>query len=139
MPGMESTYTIAFFHQNTPCVNILISGVEGGELKSTDRPLSLISLAARQAVDAAELRGLCYRRFRADITLAGKRMPSKGARLACGELTMEILPEGKQCFPECILVQDNLACPLIDGVRFASVVHPGQLCCGDVLVSEGSV
>ena len=135
---MESTYTIAYFQHNTPCVNILVTGVEGGELKSAERPLSMISLAARTAVDAAELRGLCYRRFRADMTLVGEHMPPKGARLACGELTLQILPEGKQCFPECILLQDALPCPLIDGVRFASVIQPGQLCCGDVLVGEGS-
>ena len=131
---MENFYKIAYFLQSTPCVNILPTGVEGAEQKSADRPLSLISLAARRAVDSAELRGLCYRRFQADLTLDCNPMPPKEARLACGELVLRILPEGKQCFPECVLLQQNLPCPLIDGVRFASVIHPGQLCQGDALI-----
>jgi hypothetical protein len=130
---MDNTYTVASFHQNTPCVEILTSGVADAELTTAERPLSLISYAARQAVDAAVLRGLCYRRFQADITLDCATMPPKGAQLACGQLALQILPDGKNCFPECILVQDSLPCPLIDGVRFASVIQPGQLCQGDVL------
>lgn len=134
---MENTFTVAFFHQNTPCVNILPSGVEDAQLTSAERPLSLISLSARRAVDSAELRGLCYRRFQADLTLDCDPMPPKGERLACGELVLQILPEGKQCFLECVLLQQNLPCPLIDGVRFASVVQPGQLCQGDALIQLG--
>lgn len=137
--GMENTCTVAYFHQNTPCVEILTSGVADTELTTAERPLSLISLSARQAVDAAELRGLCYRRFQADITLDCATMPPKGAQLACGVLVLQILPEGKICFPECILVQDGLPCPLIDGVRFASVIHAGQLCQGDVLSAPARV
>lgn len=131
--GMDNTYTVAYFQTNQPCVNILTSGVDGSELKSADRALSLISLSARQAVDAAVVRGLCYRRFKADITLNSAKMPPKEVCLACGALIVEILSEGKQCFPECILLQDGLPCPLIDGVRFARVVQPGQLCQGDAL------
>jgi hypothetical protein len=136
---MENTYIIAAFHQNTPCVEILTSGVAGAELTTAERPLSLISLSARQAVDAADLRGLCYQRFQADITLDCAVMPPKGTTLACGELVLLILPEGKTCWPECILVQEGLPCPLIDGVRFASVTRPGTLCQGDVLSTPARV
>ena len=130
---MDSTYPIAYFQGGQPCVNILTSGVEGSELTSADRSLSLISLPARQAVDVAKLRGLCYRRFQADITLDCETMPPKGARLTCGNLVLQVLPEGKRCFPECVLVQNDLPCPLCDGVRFASVESPGPLCQGDRL------
>jgi len=130
---MENTYKVASFHQATPCVEVLTSGIAGSELKSVARSLSLISLAARQAVDAAELHGLCHRRFQADITLDCIAMPPKGAQLACGELVLEILPEGKRCYPECVLVQSDLPCPLREGVRFANVIHPGPLCQGDIL------
>lgn len=57
-------------------------------------------------------------------------MPPKGARLTCGVVTICILPEGKSCYPECILVQEGLPCPLIDGVRYASVEAGGTLCQG---------
>ncbi len=137
---MDNAYKIAYFHQKTPCVEVLTSGVAGAELTTAERPLSLISLAARQVVDAAKLRGLCYRRFRADITLDCEIMPPKGSKLACGELVLEILPEGKTCWPECILLEKDLPCPLIDGVRFACVEAPGNLCQGDqlTLITEKS-
>lgn len=133
---MEQTYPVAHFQLDQPCVNILTSGVAGSPLTSATRPLSLMSLPARQAVDSAVLRGLCYQRFRADITLDCPEMPPTGARLASADLLLHILPERKQCFPECILLEKELSCPLVDGVRFASVEAPGRLCRGDVLVLQ---
>ena len=133
---MENTYKIAYFYLQQPCVTITETGVEGSHLKSATRPLSLISLSARQEVDSAEKIGLCYPRFKADITLDCELMPPKGARLTCGVVTICILPEGKSCYPECILVQEGLPCPLIAGVRSASVEAGGTLCQGDQLIPE---
>ena len=133
---MENTYKIAYFYLQQPCVTITETGVEGSHLKSATRPPSLISLSARQEVDSAEKIGLCYPRFKADITLDCELMPPKGARLTCGVVTICILPEGKSCYPECILVQEGLPCPLIDGVRYASVEAGGTLCQGDQLIPE---
>lgn len=133
---MNQSYCIAFFQKQTPCIHILAEGVEGGELKTAERPLSMISQAARQAVDQAERRGLCYQRFQADITLAGAFMPPNESRLQCGDLVLYILPEGKRCFQECTLVINDLPCPLRDEVRFARVEHPGRLCQDDLLYQE---
>ena len=134
--SMENTYKIACFFLDQPCVKINVSGVEGSQLKSASRPLSLISLSARQEVEAAEIIGLCYPRFKADITLDCEIMPPKGTHLSAGELTLRILSEGKTCYPECILIQEGLPCPLIDGVRYASVEFPGMLCQGDQFVEN---
>jgi hypothetical protein len=131
---MDQTYLVAHFQLEQPCINILTTGVEGSPLTSAARPLSLLSLSTRQAVDSAVLRGLCCQRFRADITLDCPAMPPSGARLASAGLLLHILPERKQCFPECSLLEKELPCPLVDGVRFASVEVPGRLCLGDVLV-----
>jgi hypothetical protein len=133
---MENTYKIAYFFLDQPCVTINETGVEGSRLKSATRPLSLISLSARQEVDAAEIIGLCYPRFKADITLDCDTMPPKNALLTAGDLAICILPEGKTCYPECILIQEGLPCPLIEGVRYASVEHPGTLCQGDQFTLE---
>ena len=133
---MENTYKIAcYFYLQQPCVTITETGVEGSHLKSATR-LSLISLSGTPEVDSAEKIGLCYPRFKADITLDCELMPPKGARLTCGVVTICILPEGKSCYPECILVQEGLPCPLIDGVRYASVEAGGTLCQGDQLIPE---
>ena len=114
------------------------TGMVGMERKNPKRPVSLMSLAARQGVDQAELRGLCYARFTADITLDGDRMPDTGAIIGTDELQLGILPERKQCWPECELFQNKLPCPLIDGVRYAWVEAPGMLCLGDQLKIVGN-
>ena len=124
-------YTIAAIHENRDCARIIQTGLEGANRKSPDRPVSLMSLEARQQVKKAVHRGLCYRRFTADITLDCDQMPPTGARLKCGKVTLVILPERKKCWPECELLQEQRPCPLREGVRYARVDSPGKLCLGE--------
>ena len=105
--------------------------MEGVERKKINRPVSLISLQARQEVDQATERGLCFKKFVADITIDCDQMPPTGALLESGDLILGILPERKRCWPECELLEKKLPCPLIDGVRYAWVEKPGTLCIGD--------
>lgn len=124
-------YTVAALGNHQECAQFTPEGMEGAKRKNPDRPVSLMSLSARQAVDSAELRGLCYERFQADITIECEQMPEKGAIIKTDELALGILQEGKTCWPECRLLQQGLPCPLLDGVRYAWVVSPGMLCRGD--------
>jgi hypothetical protein len=133
---MKTRYKVVAFHEHTDCADFTQEGMEGGIRKNPDRPVSLISLAARQAVDDAVLRGLCYKKFTADITLACEEMPDTDTILASGDLKLGILPERKRCWPECVLLEKNLPCPLIDGVRYAWVESAGKLCLGDSLKPE---
>jgi len=128
----QENYTVAKIHEHQNCAKITIEGLEGANRKSPDRPLSLMSLDSRQHVDAAVRRGLCYRRFTADITLDCEQMPPTDAHLKSGELVLVILPERKKCWPDCELWQENLPCPLREGVRYARVERPGLLCVGEV-------
>jgi hypothetical protein len=126
-------FQVAVLLDNRKCAQFTQEGMEGVERKNPNRPVSLISLEARQGVDRAVLRGLCYKRFAADITLDCEQMPPTGALLKSGNLVLGILSERKRCWPECKLLQDKLPCPLIDGVRYARVDNPGKLCQGDSL------
>ncbi len=130
---MYKVYKIVALLDKRDCAKIVKTGIEGVEQKNSSRPVSLMSLAARQGVDQAELRGLCYARFTADITLDCKQMPDKGTIIGNDELQLGILPEGKQCWPECTLFQNKLPCTLVDGVRYAWVEASGMLCQGDRL------
>jgi len=121
------TLIVAELHGNQKSALFTQEGMAGVQRKNPDLPVSLMSLAARKSVDRGRERGLCYLRFTADITLNCEQMPSTGALLKCGDLVLEILPERKKCWPECILVQNKRPCPLKDGVRFARVVVPGVL------------
>ena len=129
----ENTFTVAAIHDHPDCARITEDGLEGANRKNPDRPISLMSLNARQQVDAAIQRGLCYRRFTADITLNCEQMPPTGAQLKSGELALVILPERKKCWPDCELWRADLPCPLKEGVRYARVETPGVLCRGQVL------
>ena len=128
---MEREYQVAALYENRDCAHFTEEGMAGVQRKNPDRPVSLISLSARQAVVQAVKRGLCYKRFTADITIKCDQMPRTGTRLEGDELVLGILTERKTCWPECILLQEKLPCPLIDGVRYAWVQTPGKLCKGD--------
>ena len=130
---MKSKYNVAALYENKNCAQFTHEGMEGGIRKNPNRPVSLISLDARRTVEDAVIRGLCYKNFRADITLKCEQMPSTGTILGSNDLKLGILPERKRCWPECILLEKNLPCPLIDGVRYARVESPGKLCLGDNL------
>lgn len=130
---VEKSFIVALFDEDRNCARFTKEGMEGVQRKNPNRPVSLISLEARQIVDQAELRGLCYKKFTADITLECKKMPDTGTMIGTADLKLGILPERKRCWPECVLLQKKLPCPLIDGVRYAWVGKPGMLCRGDSL------
>ena len=130
---MDKQFKLAVIDGGKNCAKFTKEGMEGVERKNPDRPVSLISLNARQNVDQAELRGLCFKKFTADITLDCSQMPEKGTIIGNEDVQFKILPEGKTCWPECELFQKDLPCPLRDGVRYASVEVPGELNLGDSL------
>ncbi len=128
---MSPKFKVVELHENKDCADFTPEGMAGGIRKNPNRPVSLISLAARQAVDQAVLRGLCFKKFKADITLECQEMPKTNAILESGNLKLGILPERKRCWPDCVLLEKKLPCPLIEGVRYAWVETPGPLCLGD--------
>ncbi len=129
----ETIFTVAALHEHRDCAQFTTEGLAGANRQTPDRPVSLMSLDARREVDQAVARGLCYRRFKADITLVCDQMPPTDARLKSGDLILVILQERKKCWPECELWQDHQPCPLIEGVRYARVESPGSLCLNDHL------
>ena len=130
---MDRQFIVAAIDGDRDHARFTKEGMEGAKRKNPDRPVSMMSLSARQGVDNAELQGLCYKRFRADITLECEKMPEKGTIIGSENVQFKILPEGKTCWPECELFQQNLPCPLREGVRYAAVEVPGNLQIGDIL------
>ena len=105
---MKTNYNVVTLHENKDCAQFTNEGMEGGIRKNPKRPVSMISLDARKTVDDAVLRGLCYKKFRADITFDCEQMPATGTILGSKDLMLGILPERKRCWPECILLEKNL-------------------------------
>jgi hypothetical protein len=129
---VEPKIKVVSFSEPWDCATFTKTGMEGVQRKSPNRPVSLISLQARLAVDNATERGLCFKKFVADITINCDPMPPTNTLLKSGDLVLDILPERKRCWPECELLHNKLPCPLIDGVRYAWVEKPGKLCKGDM-------
>lgn len=128
---MQEKFKVAALFEGRETAEFTKEGMVGVKRKNPDRPVSIMTLSARQEVDQAALRGLCYRKFTADITLDCDSLPDTGEVISAGELQLGILPERKRCWPECILLEKDLPCPLIEGVRYAWVETPGSLCLGD--------
>ena len=126
---------VAALSDKRECATITVEGMEGVQRKNPDRPVSLISMQARQAMVQDTDRGLCYKKFVADITIDCEKMPPTDALLICSDLVLQILPERKRCWPECELLEKKLPCPLIEGVRYARVKKPGRLCCGETFTA----
>jgi len=124
---MDIVFKVAALDGDRDCAQFNHEGMVGVERKNPDRPVSLMSLEARQKVEHAEHRGLCFNRFAADITLDCTQLPAAGTLMKCGDLVLGILPERKKCWPECELLQEKLPCPLRDGVRYAWVESPGRV------------
>ena len=132
---MNTGYKVAGLFEGRDCAHFTHEGMEGVQRKNPNRPVSLISLATRQAVDQATERGLCFKKFVADITIDCEQMPPTGTLLKSSHLVLQILSERKRCWPECVLLEKKLPCPLIEGVRYARVAKLGRLCCGDTFKS----
>jgi hypothetical protein len=128
---MHKEFKVTALFGSRKSANFTKEGMVGVERKNPDRPVSIMTLSARQEVDQAALRGLCYQKFTADITLDCDALPDTGEVISAGELQLGILPERKRCWPECILLEKDLPCALIEGVRYAWVKTPGSLRLGD--------
>jgi MOSC domain-containing protein YiiM len=104
----------------------------GGPINGT-RQISLFSEEARQWMAAQTDQGLCFRRFRENITTNGIRMEDlkPGTRLRTGEAVLEITEESKHCHEECALFTGRTPCRLSGQSCFAKVIESGMIRAGD--------
>jgi MOSC domain-containing protein YiiM len=105
-------------------------GGGGGE-----RQISLCPEEARQWMAAQTRQGLCFRRFRENITTSGIRMEDlkPGTRLNAGEAVLEITEESKHCHDECALFTEGVPCKLSGQSCFAKVIAGGMIRAGDTI------
>lgn len=97
------------------------------------RQVVLFSAAARAAMASSDDQGLCYVRFRENLTVSGIELGAlrKGAELTCGDARLRISGAAKRCYPECTL--PRLACLIRPHVAFARVVDGGEISLGDTV------
>ena len=104
-----------------------------GLATKNDRQISLFSLENREWIDNAPEKGLCFHRFKENITTQGLALENlkAGARLKAGTALLEISGESKRCHEECVFLVKGETCRLSGQNLFAKVVESGVLQIGD--------
>lgn len=93
----------------------------------------ILGIEGRRRLEDSPEEGLCFRRFQETISTAGIdlfRLPA-GTRVRVGESVQEISRTGKNCYPECVLVQAGRPCALSREAVFTRVVVSGKVRKGD--------
>ena len=97
-----------------------------------DRELSLADVEIKK--NNAVIKGLCTDRFIPNIVFEKNSSEIlSGMLYTIGDALIRITYKGKNCFPECPLVQAANPCGLSENVLFAVVVKNGRIGIGDCL------
>lgn len=103
-----------------------------------ERQLTLISKKAKDWMKSSETKGLCFSKFHENLVLdeiSFDALPMT-TRLMIGEVILELSAVRKKCYPEiCRLAQKGEECLLMQEVRFAKVIHGGEITVGMEVLS----
>ncbi len=95
-----------------------------------DHSLTVWSKEARDTLDAQDFSGICFQRFRENLSISGLNLSElkAGDRLMIGEVVLEVEPRKKQCHPDiCPLTEGRKDCLLKRQSLYVKVVKPGLL------------
>ena len=113
------------------------SGLEGDfHASGGGRQISLLFAEARGVMTGAQEKGLCFSRFKENISVGGLGPDElkPGTRFKAGNAVVEITEEGKHCHEECTLYRTGKKCPLAGLSLFARVLKSGVIRNGDGFV-----
>ncbi len=105
-------------------------GMEGDRFaKGGETQMTAVDAAAAEWVRTHPDSGLCYKKFKANIEIEGLDFSclQPGETVTCGEAVLEISGQGKECFPQCELLQQKKLCPLKQGVIYLKVLQSGEI------------
>ena len=108
-------------------------GIEGDHhADGGERQISLLTVAEKEWMQAQEVKGFCFKKYKENILLDGISLSDckQGDLLKCEEVVLELTSSIKSCHPElCSLVKEG-KCILAGSSRFAKVKCGGSLCVG---------
>lgn len=106
---------------------------DGGE-----RQISLLSRDAREWMRAQSDKGICFTRYKENLSLDGIPMEQLciGSRIKMGEATLEISAASRHCHSECPLFSRGATCRLAKDGLYAKVVKSGKVSIGDLIEQE---
>ncbi len=112
------------------------AGLQGDYHESLDDNLVvLVSKPLLEWMDASEIKGLCFRRFKYNICMSESISTLKsGDTLSCGESILMMSKRHKHCFSAkhpCDISNDN--CQLLAEMKFAEIKQAGKISIDDVV------
>ncbi len=113
-------------------------GIEGDAYGGPgDRQVLLFWAQSRSTLDTGGEPGLCYPRFRENLTIAGldPGTLSPGDRLSVGTSLLRVTSVNKRCYPECELPRDR--CEIRGHLAFCAVESAGEVTRGDHVLLLG--
>ena len=109
-------------------------GLEGDRFaKGGEKQLTMIDDICENWLCAQETAGLCFKRFKANITVENFDLSTlkAGEKLLCGDAVLEISKENKECFEECTRIQNKMDCMLKKHAKYLKVAKSGKICTDD--------
>jgi MOSC domain-containing protein YiiM len=114
-------------------------GIEGDHhADGGERQISLLTVAEKEWMQAQEVKGFCFKKYKENILLDGISLSDckQGDLLKCEEVVLELTSSIKSCHPElCSLVNEG-KCILAGSSRFAKVKYGGTIHVGMSAVTE---
>ncbi|MCI8312480.1 MAG: hypothetical protein HFI12_09785 [Lachnospiraceae bacterium] len=95
-----------------------------------DSSLMVWTKEARDKLNAQNFSGICFQRFRENLSLSGLDLSKVKAkdRLVIGEVVLEVEPRKKACHPDiCPLTEGRADCLLKKQSLYVKVIKPGLL------------
>ena len=109
-------------------------GLEGDRFaKGGDKQLTMIDDVCEGWLSAQETEGLCFKRYKANITAENCDLSAfkVGQKLKIGTAVLEISPQNKECFAECVRVQNKMECLLRAHAKYLKVAQSGIISVDD--------
>lgn len=114
-------------------------GLEGDRFaKGGEKQLTMIDSLCESWMGTQETAGLCFKRFKANITAENMDLSAfkSGQRLNIGTAKLEFSAEKKECFAECVRVQNKMDCMLRRHAKYLKAAESGIISVGDEIITE---
>ena len=113
-------------------------GIEGDHhADGGERQISLVTVSEKEWMNAQEVKGFCFKKYKENILLDGISLAEckAGDLLVCGDVVLEMTEAVKSCHQElCKLAEAKEKCILADSNRFAKVAGSGTIRTGMQIV-----
>ena len=97
--------------------------------KGGEKQLTMIDDICESWLVQQETPGLCFKRFKANITVENMDLSvfKTGQKLIFEDAELEFSQENKECFAECVRVQNKMECFLRHHAKYLKVAQSGRI------------